>query len=70
MNKMKKLAVAVFAVAALAGCASTKVTELARADRPVVSEPQQAKVSRPTQSYGTMGGYRYRRFVASAASPS
>lgn len=70
MNKMKKLAVAVFAVAALAGCASTKVTELARADRPVVSEPQQATVSRPTQSYGTMGGYRYRRFVASAASPS
>jgi len=70
MNKMNKLAVAVLAVAALAGCASTKVTDLARGDRPVVAEPQQATVSRPTQSYGTMGGYRYRRFVASAASPS
>ena len=70
MNKMKKLAVAVFAVAALSGCASTKLAELAQPDRPVVAEPQQAAVSRPTQSYGSMGGYRYRRFAAVAPSAS
>ena len=70
MNKMKKVAVAVFAVAALSGCASTQVAELARPDRPVVAEPQQATVSRATQSYGSMGGYRYRRFAAVAPSAS
>lgn len=68
MNKMKKLAVAVAALAGLAGCSTTQVAGMARGDRPLITEPQQ--VSRPTQSYGNMGGYRYRRFVAVSATTS
>ncbi len=68
MNKTKKLAVAVAALAGLAGCSTTQVAVMARGDRPMVTEPQQ--VSRPTQSYGNMGGYRYRRFAAAPASAS
>jgi hypothetical protein len=68
MNKMKKLAVALLAVAGLSGCASTQVAELARPDPvPAAEQPQ---VSRATQSYGSMGGYRYRRFAAVAPSAS
>ena len=65
-NKMKKLAFAVFAVVCMSGCASTQVAGLAKADAaqaPVVEQ----KVSRALPSYGTMGGYRYRRFAAVAA---
>lgn len=67
MNKMKKMAVAVFAVAALSGCASTRVAGPSGADaaQPPVAEK---KVLRALPSYGTMGGYRYRRFAAVAAS--
>ncbi len=68
MNNMKKLAVALLAVAGLAGCASTQVAELARHDPAPGVEQQQ--VSRPTQSYGNMGGYRYRRFATVAPSAS
>ena len=66
MNKTKKLAFAVIAVIGMSGCASTKIAELAGANAPLtnVVEPQ---VLRPMQSYGTMGGYRYRRFAAVAA---
>lgn len=68
MNKMKKLAVAFLAVAGLSGCASTQIAELARHDpAPAMEQPQ---VSRATQSYGSMGGYRYRRFAAVAPSAS
>jgi outer membrane biogenesis lipoprotein LolB len=65
MNKMKKLAVAVLAVAGLAGCATAGITEHAAAVAPQATRQQ---VSRPLQSYGSMGGYRYRRFVAVSAS--
>jgi hypothetical protein len=66
MNKMKKLAFAALAVVGMSGCASTQIAELAAADavRVPVAEPQ---VIRPLQSYGSMGGYRYRRFAAVAA---
>jgi len=68
MNNMKKLAVAFLAVAGLSGCASTQIAELARQDpAPAVEQPQ---VSRATASYGSMGGYRYRRFAAVAPSAS
>ncbi len=68
MNNMKKLAVAFLAVAGLSGCASTQIAELARHDpAPAVEQPQ---VSRATPSYGSMGGYRYRRFAAVAPSAS
>ena len=61
MNNTKKLAVAVLAVAGLSGCASTRIAELARPDAPPAVEQRQ--VSRPATSYGSMGGYRYRRLV-------
>ena len=61
MNNTKKLAFAVLAVAALSGCASTRTADAARADGVPAAEPQQ--VSRPAPSYGSMGGYRYRRLV-------
>ena len=68
MNNTKKLAVAVLAVAALSGCATTQVAELrAELQDPAAKAPVAAArtmVSVPMQSYGSMGGYRYRRFVA------
>lgn len=60
-NKTKKLAVAVLAVAALSGCATTQTAELR--DAPAAA-PAAAKVSMPMRSYGSLGGYRYRRFAA------
>jgi hypothetical protein len=63
MNKFRKLAAAVLAVAGLAGCTSMQIADLARAEgAPVRSE--ETKVSRPLSGYGNMGGYRYRRFAA------
>lgn len=61
MNNMKKLAVAVLAVAVLSGCATTRSADLAGAEAAPAKEYQ---VSRPAQSYGSLGGYRYRRLVA------
>ncbi len=66
MNGMNKLAVAVLAVAGLSGCASTQVVDLARADA-VQAPVAEQKVIRALPSYGSMGGYRYRRFAAVAA---
>ena len=66
MNRTKKLAVAAFAVFALigaSGCASTKVAGADGAPAPAAEQ----KVSRALPSYGSMGGYRYRRFAAVAA---
>ena len=65
MNKMKKLAIAVLAVAGLSGCATVRTAD------PLAAGAMPAEqVSRPMQSYGSMGGYRYRRFVAVSASAS
>jgi uncharacterized protein YceK len=61
MNKTKKLAVAVLVVAGLSGCATTRTDDLAGAEAAPAKEYQ---VSRPAASYGSMGGYRYRRLVA------
>ena len=63
MNKLKKLALAVLAVAGLSGCTSMQVADLAKVEgAPVQSD--ETKVSRPLSGYGYMGGYRYRRFAA------
>ena len=62
MNNTRKLAVAVLAVAGLSGCASTRIAELARTEA-APAAVEQHEVSRPAQSYGSMGGYRYRRLV-------
>ena len=71
MNKTKKLAVAVLAVAGLSGCASTQIADLARGEemKPAAPRAQAAQqtVSRALPSYGSMGGYRYRRFASAAA---
>jgi outer membrane lipoprotein SlyB len=62
MNKnLKKLAVAALAVAGLAGCATTQTVSRSAPDGAQAAERQ---VSRPLRSYGSLGGYRYRRFVA------
>jgi outer membrane lipoprotein SlyB len=60
MNKGRKLAVAVLAVVGLSGCASTQVAGPDRAS----AGPVEQSVSRALSSYGTLGGYRYRRFAA------
>jgi len=57
MNRTKMLVVAVLAVAGLSGCVTL--------DAPRSDAAQAAKqVSRPLPSYGSLGGYRYRRFAA------
>ena len=69
MNRMKK---SVFAVCAglaalgMSGCASTQVSGLAGADATPAAAVEM-QVMRPLPSYGTRGGYRYRRFAAVAA---
>ena len=67
MEKMKKLAFAVFAIIGISGCASTQVADLARPDAASAQVADQ-KVIRALPSYGSIGGYRYRRFAAVAAS--
>ncbi|MFY9316744.1 MAG: hypothetical protein WAO95_14460 [Burkholderiales bacterium] len=59
MNRNKMLALAVLAVAGLSGCATAR-GDLAAAD---TAAPATAQVSKPAASYGSMGGYRYRRLV-------
>jgi uncharacterized protein YceK len=64
-NKTKKLALAVLATAVLSGCSSMQVAELSRAGA-VPAQAEETKVMRPLPGYGSMGGYRYRRFAAVA----
>ena len=63
MKKMKKLAFAVFTLVGVSGCASNQIADLVRSDAVQVEAAQQM-VSRPLPSYGSMGGYRYRRLAA------
>lgn len=60
MNSNKMLALVVLAVAGLSGCATAR-TDLAAGD---AAAPAAVEVSRPAASYGSMGGYRYRRLIA------
>lgn len=68
MNRIRKLAVAVVALAGLSGCATTQVStkQVAGGDA-VQAQGSEQKVSRPLTSYGSMGGYRYRRLAAFTA---
>lgn len=71
--KKTRIAVVVLALAGLAGCANTQVVKQAAPGAKageLRAEPQQAAVSRPVASYGSLGGYRYRRFVAVGAPAS
>jgi len=65
-NRMKWLAAAVFAVAGLSGCATTRVAGEPGAEAVAIAAAQ-PQVIRPLPSYGSRGGYRYRRFVAVSA---
>ena len=69
-NKTKKWLVAVgagVAVLGASGCATTYSADMARTQAQAAPVAE-AQVMRPLQSYGTMGGYRYRRFASAAAS--
>lgn len=61
MKKMNKLAFAVFAAIGISGCASNQVADRSEPGAAPVAEQ---KVIRALPSYGSMGGYRYRRFAA------
>jgi hypothetical protein len=61
MNSTKKLVLAILAIAGLSGCATTR-TETSVADG-AAPAPQATQYSRPAASYGSMGGYRYRRLT-------
>jgi len=60
MNNTRKLMLVLLAAAGMSGCATTR-GDLAAAETAATAATQ---VSRPTASYGSMGGYRYRRLVA------
>ena len=66
MNRnLKKLAVAALAVAGLAGCATVNTAgNAASTGAHNSAQAQERQVSRPLPSYGSLGGYRYRRFAA------
>lgn len=58
----RKISLALLAAAALSGCAT--VTAPAPQDATAsATTPESHAVLRPAPSYGSMGGYRYRRFV-------
>ena len=63
MKKTKKLLFAVVMVAGISGCATTMDAHTAASAQ---AAPAEAKFSRPA-SYGSMGGYRYRRFTTASA---
>jgi hypothetical protein len=60
MNSTKKLALVVLAMTSLSGCATTR-TEMPAAESAAPAAPHATQYSRPAASYGSMGGYRYRR---------
>ena len=65
MKKTNKLVLAVLMVAGMSGCATTMDTRSV-APAAKAAAPAETQVSRPA-SYGSMGGYRYRRFTTAHA---
>jgi len=63
MDTLKKLAVAVAAVAALAGCAAAPATDVAQQPEAQAQNAGPGNVLRPFAGYGYYGGYRYRRYT-------
>ena len=69
MKKMNKLAFAVcagLAALGISGCAGNQVAESAGPDA-AQAPVAERKVIRALPSYGSMGGYRYRRFASVSA---
>jgi hypothetical protein len=67
MNKIRKAVLAVSVVVLASGCVHTQALDQAEGQAAPVAEaksaPQATPALRPMQSYGTYGGYRYRRFT-------
>lgn len=75
MDTKKKLVVAVLALSALSGCATggagVRSEEPSAAPAGAGTDTQEARaVLRPAPSYGSMGGYRYRRFIVVTIAPA
>jgi hypothetical protein len=66
MNRTLKWLFAVVAVAGFSGCATTQVTD----ERGAEAAPAETQVLKALPSYGSLGGYRYRRFAVVAARAS
>jgi len=64
MNKTTRLLFAALVAAGVSGCAGTRIADRVEAPPLPAASPQAAAepVSRPA-SYGSFGGYRYRRFT-------
>jgi hypothetical protein len=67
MNTVRTMAAVVLVAAGLGGCASTRSAGGGPADGTAPQEPRM--VSQPLNSYGSLGGYRYRRLAAVAVPP-
>jgi hypothetical protein len=65
-NRTKKLAISLIAAAGLSGCATMQDANVNPESAPVAAT-EAGKVLRPLPSYGTYGGYRYRRFAVTGA---
>ncbi len=61
-NALRTAALALLAAAALGGCATARTTAAPEETASAAAAEDRA-VLRPAPSYGSMGGYRYRRFV-------
>lgn len=60
-NALRTAALALLAAAALGGCATARTA--APEETASAAAAEDRAVLRPAPSYGSMGGYRYRRFV-------
>ena len=68
MSHTKKLLLAVLGTVMLQGCATTGVADAGA--EAASAAPLPTKVSVPSRSYGSLGGYRYRRLVVVNADAS
>jgi hypothetical protein len=63
MRNLKKVLLTVSAVVLTSGCVHTQSLDPQAKVAAPAAAPEAKPVMRPLQSYGTMGGYRYRRFT-------
>ena len=68
MTTTKKLLFAALGLALLSGCATTRTADAGAQAAPAAPLPTKTAV--PGKSYGSLGGYRYRRLVVVNAEAS